>query len=535
MASTESVPLLKEHRSKAPGFLNLRLSLKDLLGKEYVEAVCGARASVTGADPGSLLRLASEKIDFFPASYRRSLVHSLSSVGRQISPALTPTSPGAATASFRAASRTDRSPLAGWGWIRVGEDGRAYLIAKSEHYHASLGHSFPGYRLIDLARQLGVPNATHNNTRGYITRKTEEELIRVANGVAPSNRKNLGEVLESEEPHLLNRVINLETGSLAVEAGLKMMLSRFLRAESARTKPVYAGRIPVILVVGDKTGGATANYHGTTLMTQMLRGMWPEIAESLEEKGVLAIRSLKINDLEDFKSALRSYDEGRYKVAGFLHEIVLMNYGGIRLSKPFLQEVYRLCRQRDIPILVDEIQSCAWSPELLLYREYGLSPDFVALGKGFSGGEYPASRILTTPAMDNLEQFDALVTNGQEELASLAYLVTLSFVEKNREAVERVGRYYEEQLASLARRHSRWVLETAGLRHLGAIFFDCADNAALFASLLNEAGIDISAQTYKVQCPPSALTKLPLTATFEMVDFLIREMERALLKMGKKK
>ena len=48
------------------------------------------------------------------------------------------------------------------------------------------------------------------------------------------------------------------------------------------------------------------------------------------------------------------------------------------------------------PVMVDEIQSCIWSPELFLFREFGLEPDFVSVGKGFPGGQYPASRILTT-------------------------------------------------------------------------------------------------------------------------------------------
>ena len=48
---------------------------------------------------------------------------------------------------------------------------------------------------------------------------------------------------------------------------------------------------------------------------------------------------------------------------------------------------------------------------------------------------------------------------------------------------------------------------------------------------LNEAGIDISAQTYKADCLPSALTKIPLTSTYKMVDFLINKMDEALKRL----
>lgn len=82
-------------------------------------------------------------------------------------------------------------------------------------------------------------------------------------------------------------------------------------------------------------------------------------------------------------------------------------------------------------VLCDEIQSCAWYDGLFLFRKYGLTPDFVSVGKGFPGGVYPASKILTSAAFDSLSQFGALVTNGQEELASLAYLVTMEFIGAN--------------------------------------------------------------------------------------------------------
>jgi hypothetical protein len=71
---------------------------------------------------------------------------------------------------------------------------------------------------------MGIPNATHNNTRGYITRLLERELIRTVNGIGKGDSAALEAVLGSGERHVLNRVVNIMTGSLAVEAGIKMML-----------------------------------------------------------------------------------------------------------------------------------------------------------------------------------------------------------------------------------------------------------------------------------------------------------------------
>jgi len=116
---------------------------------------------------------------------------------------------GAPTAAFGNAQRQEMAPLSGLGFIRIGEDGRAYFVGKSEHYHASLGHQFPGYRLIERAKRLGICNATHNNTRGHITRLAERELVRVANGLDKRDLSGLEGILTSTEPYVLNRVINL--------------------------------------------------------------------------------------------------------------------------------------------------------------------------------------------------------------------------------------------------------------------------------------------------------------------------------------
>jgi hypothetical protein len=45
---------------------------------------------------------------------------------------------------------------------------------------------------------------------------------------------------------------------------------------------------------------------------------------------------------------------------------------------------------------------------------------------------------------------------------------------------------------------------------------------------MNGGGIDVSAQTYKANCPPVALTKLPLTVSKVMIDMIINRMEDSL-------
>ncbi|MBM3985975.1 MAG: aminotransferase class III-fold pyridoxal phosphate-dependent enzyme [Planctomycetes bacterium] len=504
-------------------------SLADLLGAERTVAVCHARAALTGEETEQLLTLARRPVDFLPETFLARQHRLLAQVGRPVvAPSASPPSRGATTRKFEAATSLAQSPLSAAGFFRIGEDGRLHLIAKSEHYHVPLGHGFPGYALLERARQLGIPNATHNNTRGHLTRRLEEELVRAVNGLAADDAPGFARLLAADDPWVCNRVLNLETGSLAVEAALKMILTRFHRIAEEAGEPRYAGRIPVFLVIGNDQGGLEANYHGTTTLAQTLRGMWPRLRAGAEEAGLYRIHAIRPNCRADLDDAFARWEGGGHKIAGFLHEIVMMNYGGRLLRAEFLQEAHRLCRAHDVPIVVDEIQSCLWHHELFFFREYGLTPSFVAVGKGFPGGEYPASRLIFSAALDSLPQFGALVTNGQEELAALAYLVTLRWARANAGATRAIGDYYESRLRALAAAHPATIAGVEGRRHLATILFRSLDAAKAFVQELGRRGLDVSAQTYKQDCPPAVLTKIPLISTPEVVDFILEQMGAAL-------
>jgi 4-aminobutyrate aminotransferase-like enzyme len=503
-------------------------SLVDLLGRDYTEAVCAARAFAEGCDPAALRAAAEEQIDFYPAAFARRLDELVSRVGTRVCPGLASSARGAGSGGYTAVSRNGPAPLTGAGFMRIGEDGMLHLASKAEHYHLSLGHGFPGYRLVDNARRLGIPNATHNNTRGHVARTLEEELVAAAGGITRERRAELDRLVASTAPGVLNRVVNLETGSLVVEAALKMCLTRFYRFEPDDPRPRHEGRTPVFLVIGDYRGGTGANYHGTTILTQAMRGLWPGLAGALGSAGAMDVMPVRINDIADFRRVLREASAGKRAPAAFFHEIVLMNYGAVRLEKEYLQEAYALCRQNDVPTVADEIQSCVWSPELFLFREYGIAPDIVSAGKGFPGGEYPAARVIASAAMDSMQQFGSIVTNGQEELASLAFLVTIEFVRANGDFIRAAGRQYEEGLEALVHRYPEILVKREGIRHLSSLFFHDGEKAKAFARGLNDACIDTSVQSYKADCPPGCLTKLPLTMTPVAIDFLLGRMDAVL-------
>ena len=509
---------------------NTSNSLIDLLGKEYCETIAKTATVLHGVSEQRAKELISTKVDFFPDDYKERIAALSGKIGEQIFDAFENDNKGASTQGYNKVTNTNASPIGCIGPYRVGEDGKLYLAAKSEHYHIPVGHNFPGYKLINFARELGIPNATHNNTRGYIARSLETKLICEINDIEECGQE-LKEILASKQPKVLNRILNIETGSLACEAGIKMMMTRFYAQDNLTKPAVHKGKVPVFFVMADSSGGFEANYHGTTIIAQTMRGLWPKFYKENDKNDIYKIVSVTINDIDDFKNKIQKYNKGKYKTAGFLHELVLMNYGAVKLDEEYIKQAYELCEQYDTPTMCDEIQSCMWYPGMFLFKIYGLEPDFIILGKGFSGGEYPSAKIVTTYEMDSMSQFGALVTNGQQELSSLAYLITMKFFADNTKEIGELGAYIEKLLEGVQQRHSSLIKKIEGKGHLLALHFDSLEDAGKFAKSVNAMCIDVSAQTYKPNCPPAALLKLPVIMSEELLGVMVNRFEAVIEQM----
>jgi hypothetical protein len=61
-----------------------------------------------------------------------------------------------------------------------------------------------------------------------------------------------------------------------------------------------------------------------------------------------------------------------------------------------------------------------------------------------------------------------------------------------------------------------------------AIRFTRLDHARAFVAAVQGRGLDIGAQTYKADCPPVVLTKLPLIADRAVIDHVIAAMRLGL-------
>ena len=129
---------------------------------------------------------------------------------------------------------------------------------------------------------------------------------------------------------------------------------------------------------------------------------------------------------------------------------------GMPIPSPgYLAGVQRLCRERGVCFVLDEVQTGLGRTGTMWYfQQEGLEPDIVVTGKGLSGGVYPITATLMT---DELHAFFAdhpfvhISTFGGAELGCVAALAVLDVVEAPGflERVVELGERFERGLAGV--------------------------------------------------------------------------------------
>src|SRR5512140_718486 len=82
---------------------------------------------------------------------------------------------------------------------------------------------------------------------------------------------------------------------------------------------------------------------------------------------------------------------------GFLVEPIQGEAGIIIPTKGFLREAAQICRENNVLLMCDEIQSgLGRTGKLFAYMHEGIHPDVLIVGKALAGGFYPVSAILSS-------------------------------------------------------------------------------------------------------------------------------------------
>ena len=122
------------------------------------------------------------------------------------------------------------------------------------------------------------------------------------------------------------------------------------------------------------------SFHGRTLTTLSATGQ--EHYHELFRPLTPGFAHVKAGDLDGLEKLVESTP-----TAGIMLEIVQGEGGVIALEEAFVKGVAQLCKEKDIPLIIDEVQTGnGRTGKLYAYMHYGITPDIVSTAKGLGGG-----------------------------------------------------------------------------------------------------------------------------------------------------
>ena len=251
------------------------------------------------------------------------------------------------------------------------------------------------------------------------------------------------------------------------------------------------------------------SFHGRTMGALSVTGN-PKYREAFQPM----IGHIKFADLNNFQSVL---DQVTDKTCAIIMETVQGEGGLYPATEEFLKQVRDLCDERDILLILDEIQ-CGMGRTGYMYawQRFGVKPDIMTSAKALGCGVPVGAFMMTEKvAQHSLTAGDHGTTYGGNPLACAAVEKVLDLFEEDHiiEHVREVAPYLEQRLNELAEKYD-CIQERRGVGLMQGLVFDhpVGDiiNRALEKGLiLINAGADI------IRFVP------PLVITRENVDEMI--------------
>ena len=436
----------------------------EILGKEATQAIAKAKKFLQEHDTAELLNLVG------------TTVHGLSLP-----------SPAADKHSFPVAygggKPCDADLLTGSGLFYITEKGKVMLDCTSGHYQMTWGYNHPELTAAaEEAMRMGIVWDNHSNIPSLPVKLLADKLVGLA-GDAGLDRVLLG----------------VSTGSAACGAALKIMLTRYFNdpERNALGPPV------IVSLLG--------NYHGTDIAAQTMRGMWPGLLARMETV------QIEPNDAGELRAAFERFGK---RIAGFWAEPILMNREAMLVETPFLELARRLCTAHGALMILDEIQTGFWYPEVFMFRRLGIAPDMVIVGKGMTAGFHPLAGVLFRSELDILEQYDAISTNGNASLAAFVALANLRLIEQQRDRIAALSARHFDGLCRVASEFPDLIERVNGAGFLTGIRFRDREDALGFHKAAVERGLWLRAHAYHPG-HRTVLTKCALATDEQIVDFTL--------------
>ena len=251
---------------------------------------------------------------------------------------------------------------------------------------------FEGNHYVDGISSWWVNLFGHANP--YINGKIKEQLDRLEHvilaGFTHEGIVKLSERLAALAPEGLTHCFYADNGSSAVEVALKM--SYHAHRNRGENRGLFVS--------------LTNSYHGETLGALSIG----DVALYKETYEPLLIRSIQTQtprdqSLEAAHEAIASFEqllkEKNQEIAALIVEPLVQGAGGMVMYHPhYLTQAKRLCSEYGIHFIADEIMvGFGRTGTMFACEQAAITPDFLILSKGLTGGYLPLSVVMSTEAI----------------------------------------------------------------------------------------------------------------------------------------
>jgi len=357
-----------------------------------------------------------------------------------------------------------------------------------------------GKKYLDFAAGIAVYALGYNNKAYNEALKEQiDKLIHTSNYYynAPAIRA-AGKLKEASG---MDRVFFTNSGAEAVEGALKAARKYAWQKDGQHDHEIIA---------------MNHSFHGRTFGALSVTGT-PKYREAFEPM----IGHVKFADLNDFDSVSSQVTD---KTCAIILETVQGEGGIWPVEKEFLTKIKKLCEEKDILLILDEIQcGMGRTGTMFAWQGYGIKPDIMTTAKALGCG-FPVGAFLMTQrvAEASLTAGDHGSTYGGNPLAGAAVEKVLDLFEQEHiiEHVGQIAPYLEEKLNALVRqydciRERRGVGLMQGLKFNGPVQ-EVIRKAQEKGLILINAGTDV------IRFVP------PLIITRQHVDEMITVLEQCL-------
>lgn len=261
---------------------------------------------------------------------------------------------------------------------------------------------------------------------------------------------------------------------------------------------------------------ALNSFHGRTLATLAATGQPDSAIQHNYDPFIPGITYAEYNNLKAFEEAC---DEDTIAV---MVEPVQGEGGVIPADKEFLQGLRKLCDERNMLLLFDEVQT-GWgrTGSLMAYMGYDVKPDCVSMAKAMGGG-MPIGAMCTSAklALTFGPGAHGSTYAGNPICCAASYAQIKEIIDNNlSDNSYKMGEYFRSILTKLP-----YVKEVRGLGLMIGVEFD-RDIATDVKYNSADAGLLITAVRPSVirLVPPLNVTKEECDKAFEILDGVVRQ------------